>query len=169
MLIDQQETRKVIRQIVFKVTANRALRDDLTQEAIIHLWLRETECPGQTESWYLQSCRFYVQNLLRAGRSVDSIRRRPLPPLDEVFELIDASDDGAVSGDSVPALVSARETNELLARWMTASESQVLSLLEQGHSVRAIADRLGISHTSVTRSRKRIAALAIRLGINPRL
>ena len=168
MLIDQLKARKVVRKIVFKVTANRALRDDLTQEAIIHLWLRETECPGHTESWYFQSCRFYVQNFLRAGRSVDSIRRSPLLPLEEVFERIDASDDGAVSGDSVPALVSARETNELLARWMTVSERQILGLLEQGHSVRAIADRLGISHTSVIRSRKRIAALALRLGINPR-
>ena len=168
MLIERKETQKVVRQIVIKVTANRALHDDLMQEAIIHLWLREIECPGQTESWYFQSCRFHLQNFLRAGRSVDSNRRRPtLLPLDGAFERTDTSDDESISGASVPGLVSARETTGLLTKWLTLHERQLLSMLEQGHSVREVATKLDMSHTSVIRCRKRIAALAAKLGIDP--
>ena len=168
MLIDRKATHKVVRQIVIRVTANRALHEDLTQEAIIHLWLRETERPGQKECWYFQSCRFFLQNFLRSGRSVDSARRhQALLPLDEAFERADGSYDGAISGASVPALVSARETNDLLTRWLTTRERQILDLLEQGHSAREIAAKLDTSHTSVIRCRQRIAALAIKLGINP--
>jgi DNA-directed RNA polymerase specialized sigma24 family protein len=72
MLIDQRETWEGLRQIVFKVTPDRALHEDLIQEAFVHLWLREKQCPGQTRSWYFQSCRFFLQNYLRNGRSVDS-------------------------------------------------------------------------------------------------
>src|SRR5438132_14302530 len=75
MLIYQKQTREVLRQIVFKITSNRSLHDDLAQEALIHLWRREQERPGQTQSWYFQSCRFFLQNHMRNGRSVDSGRR----------------------------------------------------------------------------------------------
>ncbi|TAL06942.1 MAG: sigma-70 family RNA polymerase sigma factor [Verrucomicrobia bacterium] len=168
MLIDQKETHEVVRRIVVKVTADRALHDDLTQEAIIHLWLREQQCPGQTESWYFQSCRYFLLNYLRSGRSVDSTRRhKSIRPLAEAFEHPDASDDASVSGRSVPGLVSARETTDLLTRWLTPGERQILGLLEQGFSVREIAAKLDISHTSVIRYRKRIATLAAKLGIDP--
>jgi RNA polymerase sigma factor (sigma-70 family) len=170
MLIDQKEAHKVVRQIVFKMTSNQALHDDLTQEAIIHLWLREMECPGQTKSWYFQSCSFHLRNYLRSGRSVDSNRRsQALLPLDVTTEHADLSDDGYVFGDSVQSLVSARETNDLLDKWMTLPERQILGMLEQGYSVREIAAKLDISHTSVIRYRKRISALASKLGINPSL
>ena len=170
MLIDQKETHKVVRRIVIKVTANRASHEDLTQEAIIHLWLRETKRPGQKESWYFQSCRFFLQKFLPSGQCVDSTRRHQLlPPLGEAFERADASEDESMSGTSVRALVSARETADLLTKWLTLPERRILGLLEQGHSVREIARRLDISHTSVVRCRKRISALAIKLGINPKL
>lgn len=168
MLIDQKETRELVRRIVVKVSADAALYDDLTQEAIIHLWLREKQCPGQTQSWYFQSCRFFLQNYLRAGRSVDSTRRqKTLRPLAEATEHPDASDDESASGRSVRALVSAKEAADLLTRWLTRPECRVLDLLEQGYSVREIAAKLDISHTTVVRCRKRIAALASKLGINP--
>src|SRR5437667_3517932 len=74
MLVTQNQTRQVLRQIVFKLTPDLALRQDLTQEALLHLWLREQQCPGQSHSWYFQSCRFFLQNFMRNGRSVDSAR-----------------------------------------------------------------------------------------------
>src|SRR5262245_46603583 len=74
MLVTKNGTRQVLQQIVFKLTHDAALREDLTQEALIHLWLRELQRPGQSQSWYFQSCRFFLQNYLRNGRSVDSAK-----------------------------------------------------------------------------------------------
>ena len=169
MLVHQKKTGDVLRQIVFKVTANRACHDDLTQEVLIHLWLRETQCPGQTESWYLQSCRFFLQNHLRNGRSVDSHRhhhsRRPTTAV--VDESVEDSADESVAGGSVPALVGAREIVSLLDAWLTPLERQILTCLAEGFGVREIAARFDLSHTSVIRHRRRIAALALTLGIEP--
>ena len=170
MLIDQKETRAVLRRIVFKVTADRALHDDLTQEAYIHLWLRETQRPGQTQSWYFQSCRFFLQNHLRTGRSVDSTRHQKVSGalLEAHGSSETSADESAASDDPVLALVSAREAVRLLEKWLTPPERQILSLLVEGYGVREIAARLDISHTSVIRHRRKIAGLASSLGIHPR-
>src|SRR5437867_1224868 len=57
------------------ITPNFALREDLLQEALIHLWRVGTRRPGQTRSWYLQSCKFHLTHYLASGRSVDSPKR----------------------------------------------------------------------------------------------
>src|SRR5689334_13988341 len=70
--------------MIRKLTPNAALREDLLQEATVHLWLTETRRPGQTRSWYLQSCRFHLQHYLNFGRSIDSAKRwRDQLPLNE--------------------------------------------------------------------------------------
>jgi len=168
MLIEQKDTREVLRQIVFAVGTDRALHEDLTQEALIHLWLREKECPGQSRSWYLQSCRFFLQNYLRTGRSVDSARRHKAPLLPtELDQPPKASHDESPSGSSILGLVSAREIVALLQEWLTPVEQKTLLYLAEGFGVREIGTRLNISHTSVIRYRRRIATLALRLGVEP--
>jgi RNA polymerase sigma factor (sigma-70 family) len=168
MLVNQNETQAVVRQIVFKLTIDRSLREDLTQEAFVHLWLREQQCPGQTPSWYLQSCRFFLQNYLRHGRSVDSTKHhKALRSSAESNESSETSATEPASAGSVLALVSAREITSLLAKWLTPLERQLLRHLTEGFSVREIADRLNLSHTSVIRCRRRIASLALKLGIEP--
>src|ERR1043166_6888258 len=70
--------------MIARLTPNKALREDLLQEAMIHLWLTETRRPGQTRSWYMQSCRFHLQHYLNSGRRIDSATRwRDQLPLDE--------------------------------------------------------------------------------------
>ena len=169
MLVTQNQTRQVLRQIVFKLTPDLALRQDLTQEALLHLWLREQQCPGQSHSWYFQSCRFFLQNFMRNGRSVDSARHHRdlcLPgELDECMEK--SGDDGSLAFGSVLALVSVREILTLLAKWLTPLERVILGCLADGLGAREIACRLNISHTSVIRYRRRIASLALRLGVEP--
>ena len=59
-----------------RVTRDRASREDLAQEAMIHLWQQELRCPMQSESWYIQSCLFHLLNCVQRGRSLDSPRRR---------------------------------------------------------------------------------------------
>jgi RNA polymerase sigma factor (sigma-70 family) len=168
MLVDQRETRTAVRKIVFRLTIDRALQEDLTQEAFIHLWLREQQRPGQPQVWYFQSCRFFLQNYLRNGRSVHSNRHHAsLRSTSAASESGSDSADEPLSGDSVPALVSAREILSLLAMWLTPLERQLLSYLAEGFALREIAARLNVSHTSVIRCRRRIAALALNLGIEP--
>src|SRR5262245_3014562 len=62
--------------IIRTVTSDLILGDDLYQEAVIHLWQTEMRRPGQTESWYLKSCKFRLLHYLDSGRSVDSRKRR---------------------------------------------------------------------------------------------
>src|SRR5690242_4704157 len=134
MLVHQKETRAVVRRIVFKLTADPALQDDLTQEALVHLWLREQQIPGQTQSWYLQSCRFFLQNFMRHGRSVDSAKHFGSAcvstDLEASMEKLDA--DGSLGQTSVQALVSTREILDLLSKWLTPTERLILFCLADG-------------------------------------
>ena len=57
MLFEQRRTLGLLRGMVRRLTAERPLQEDLVQEAVIHLWLREQKHPGQSQSWYIQSCR----------------------------------------------------------------------------------------------------------------
>src|SRR5215510_2636103 len=76
MWFDRKETLGLLRRIVARVSADPNLSDDLLQEAVIHFWLQEQRQPGNSLSWYLQSCYFRLENYLRRGRSVDSLKHR---------------------------------------------------------------------------------------------
>src|SRR5262249_44796298 len=76
MWFDHKETLVLLRRIVARVSADPNLSDDLLQEAVIHFWLQEQREPGNSLSWYLQSCYFRLENYLRRGRSVDSPKHR---------------------------------------------------------------------------------------------
>ena len=144
------------------ITPNFALREDLLQEALIHLWLTETRRPGQTKSWYLQSCKFHLTHYLASGRSVDSPKRGrghsrlqddSAPP--EAFpELVDP-------GDSVESQVIARDIISVLSPHLSAPELVVLDCLADGLGVREIGRRLEMSHTMVLRHRTKIASLLV--------
>src|SRR4030095_15479947 len=75
MLVFQPTVRKQLVGIVNPLTGDCCLREDLMQEAMIHLWKVEGERPGQTLSWYLQSCSFHLRHYLASGRSIDSSKR----------------------------------------------------------------------------------------------
>jgi hypothetical protein len=75
MMVEDSLMRESLKQIVAGLTRDQVLRPDLMQECLIHLWKLESEKPGHTRSWYLQSCRFHVQHWLASGRSVDSLKR----------------------------------------------------------------------------------------------
>ena len=60
MTTEHRSMLQSLTQLVQRITANFALRDDLMQEALVHLWLTEARRPGQTRSWYLQSCKFHL-------------------------------------------------------------------------------------------------------------
>src|SRR5215831_6800708 len=160
MLVDELRTKELIGRLVQRMTSSPALWDDLRQEALIHLWLTEAHRPGQTRSWYLQSCKFHLLHYLASGRSVDSIKRRDgqMPyetQLEDHFERADLADPGAC----VLSFVSARELVSLLSRRLLPVERAVLDCLADGLGPREIGRRLKISHTMVLKHRCKIASL----------
>jgi RNA polymerase sigma factor (sigma-70 family) len=162
MIFEQRNTRGLLRGMVRRLTIEHALEEDLIQEAIIHLWLQEREHPGQSHAWYIQSCRLHLQNFLRKGRSVDAGKRRraagfPLEPTTP-------KDLETPVDDTLLSLVCARDLLAELGKWLTPLEKQILSLAHDGLSLREIGERFHLSHTSVLRHRRSIAALASRLG-----
>jgi DNA-directed RNA polymerase specialized sigma24 family protein len=164
MTPEQRAMRNLLLQMVHRITADGSLRDDLMQEALVHLWLTETRRPGQTRSWYLQSCRFHLQHYLASGRSIDSAKRR-----EGRMVLAQDSEDGegypeqGDSGNSVVTSVSARELLALLNKHLQPHERAVLECLADGLGAREIGRELKISHTMVIRHRRKIACLLNRL------
>src|SRR5260221_971754 len=72
---DGPSMREPLLRMIGRITPNFTLRQDLFQEALIHLWLMEARRPGQTKSWYLQSSKFHLLHFLASGRSVDCPKR----------------------------------------------------------------------------------------------
>jgi len=150
--------------MIRRLTPNAALREDLLQEAMIHLWLTETRRPGQTRSWYLQSCRFHLQHYLNCGRSIDSAKRwRDQLPLNEHSEDEENSSEEVDCGNSVVTCVSAREIMAMLTPHLSNLEQAVLDCLADGLGAREIGRKLKLSHTMVIRHRRKIASLLTRL------
>jgi len=167
MLIDAPGIRGRLHGMVNRL-APPPLRDDLMQEAMVHLWRAEEQDPGRDEIWYLQGCRLHLQNFLRQGRSVDSWKRfqSQIPnrerledgiPLFESEELNTSLWDEASVNDFMAELM----------QWLTQQEKETLRCLMDGLSARETAKRLNVSHTLVNRHRSRIANLALKLGIAP--
>src|SRR5262247_2623819 len=137
MHIEEPSTLELLLRIIRHTTHEPGLRDDLWQEAMIHLWLTETRRPDQTRSWYLQSCKFHLQHYLASGRSVDAGKRRTGQVR---FDMLD---DGA---DEFTELVSTRHpvfvavtSRELIAslsRQLLPLEKAVLDFLADGLGVR---------------------------------
>lgn len=166
MLIDDARTRELLSRIVFRLSSDAAVRDDLMQEALVHLWLLEERRPGQRQSWYLQSCKFHLQNYIVAGRSVDSFKRNA-----GRITFGEGEQDKFLSHDrqdeAVVDQVCARDVFALLCGRLTPFEQSILNYLAEGLGAREIALRLQVTHPTIMKYRKRIAALAIRLGIPP--
>ena len=114
-------------------TSNSALGDDLLQEALLHAWLIETRRPGQSRSWYLQSCKFHLRHYLNSGRSIDSPKRRAGQlPLTGDFDGHEEIVHEIRPSDSVWACVIARDIISLLSRYLLPPEKAVLDCLLEG-------------------------------------
>lgn len=165
MLALMPTTHKQLVRVVSGLTQDLSLREDLLQEALIHFWKRERQLPGQSLSWYLQSCCFHVRHCLSSGRSVDSSKRRrrliDWPEDEDSCEwLVSSQADG-----SVRAQVHVREIIQLLSRDLTPRELVILQCLAEELGLREIARRVNFSHPTVLKIRRHIAERAAKLGV----
>src|SRR5258708_4490106 len=152
--------RDCLERMIRRITDDLELRDDLLQEALLHLWQAQARRPNQTQSWYLQSCKFRLQHYLATGRSVDSAKRRRGrmhidPEAEESEGILDQIDTGA----SVLGNVSARDIMSILSPLLEGHERLVLECFADGLGPREIGRKLAMSHTMVIKHRRKIAAL----------
>jgi RNA polymerase sigma factor (sigma-70 family) len=171
MSIDDLKTVERLSKIVLRMTSNPALREDLMQEALIHLWQVQEQRPGQAESWYFQSCRYHLQHYVASGRSVDSPKRsssqiHPVENGEDTAELFDILI-SLEPYDAVLADVSARDIIDAMSKLLSERERVILVYLAEGLGTCDIAKRLNISHPMVIKHRRKIAALATKLAIDP--
>jgi RNA polymerase sigma factor (sigma-70 family) len=172
---EHPEDGSTLLRVVATVTSDRCIQEDLLQEAVIHLWQLKSRRPGQSASWYFKSCQLHLLNLLRKGRSIDSLKHRkrrvrlsdPAPENsgegDDLNEVIGHSE----TEESVFAQVSARDILTSLCQWLDPPDRLILDHLAEGLSAREIASRLQLSHTSVIRRQRKIASVAVSLGLVP--
>jgi DNA-binding CsgD family transcriptional regulator len=135
------------------------------QEALLHLWRIERERPGQRISWYLQSCRFRLQHYLVTGRSVDSAKRRAaqVPMAEEDSDATISIDHLAVQYSELNR-TSARDIVSSIAPRLKPKELAVLYCLSDGLNTSDIVRSLNLSAPTVTKYRRKIAAVAAELG-----
>ena len=166
MLVDDALMHKSLQQIVAVSTRDWVLHPDLMQECLIHLWRLESQKPGHTRSWYLQNCRFHVQHWLMLGRSLDSPKRAS------------AANRITINGDDEePALAEHHTNGEVietvcvrdlivtLAKGLKPSELFVLGGLAAGLTLREVASESRLSYPTALKYRRKIAALALKLGL----
>jgi DNA-directed RNA polymerase specialized sigma24 family protein len=168
MLIKDAEIVSLLRKIIARFSSDATLQDDLMQECLIRLWSQETEHPGRTRSWYLQNCRFHLQHWLAMGRSVDSLKRAngenriAIDTINNPPELENYHTNGELLD-----VVSARDIASTLAGHLKPPVSEVLRGLADGLALCEIAAELNLSYPTALKYRRKIATLAVRLGISP--
>ena len=167
MLIEEPAFEVLLRRLVNALTTNDASREDLMQETRIWLWKVESGSPDKSQSWYIESCRLYLLNFQRAGRSIDAHKRR-----DRCCRIA-----GGLEGDN-PALedlapgadvfsqVCVRDIIQQLLPRLKSRTGIILLLLDEGFKTVEIADKMGISHQMVSNLRREIKSTARGLGIS---
>jgi len=173
MFFGPEEINSALRRVVSQVACDSCHQEDLLQEALIHLWRLSSRRPGQTPSWYLKSCQLYLLNLIRKGRSIDSLKHRkgrirlPDATADDCNETDRPSELVVDSDEIVFARVCADDILSSLYRWLDPPDCLVLDHLVNGLSLREIASRLQLSHTAVCKRHRKIASVALSLGVFP--
>jgi DNA-directed RNA polymerase specialized sigma24 family protein len=127
-LVEDPEAHKHLRAMTGRIESNQAVRQELLQEALLHLWLKEQDRPGQTPSWYYQSCRRFLGRLRRTARSVDLPRsgwRRVEPHAGTEDECWDRAE---ASNNRVMSEVCARDLLTALGRLLKPNRKAVLDL-----------------------------------------
>jgi DNA-directed RNA polymerase specialized sigma24 family protein len=169
-LIDNPIVSAALRRMILRMEKDFHAREDLLQEALVHLWLAEQQRPGQRVGWYLRSAKLHLQHVINRGRSVDSPKHRAaMMALTAVFE---GSDDGLESTELDEGFmpeVNARDILSLMAERLGKMDRSILYGLADGLGPREIAKGVQVSHVSVVQHRRKIASVAIKLGVEPPL
>src|SRR6266496_6532 len=168
LLTDEPAVRNALLRMVVTLEDNFHAREDLLQEALICLWSRTRQYPGQRLSWYLQSVNFCLHHLRLSGRSLDSPKHRGAQAaFADITEGWDQSLEKLDFDEGIVSEVNAHEIIDLLLSRLELPERRIFVRLVEGLGTRQIARILHVSHQSVIRHRRKIAMTALTLGIAP--
>ncbi len=143
-------------------------REDLMQEALLHLWREERQHPDQKLSWYLQSCKFHLEHYRVCGRSLDSLKHRSAQaPFPDCYPTQDGWLASLSLEEDILSEINARDVIALLQIQLEPIDQAILGASAQGLKTGEIAHEFELSHQSVRRHRLRIALTASRLGVLP--
>jgi DNA-directed RNA polymerase specialized sigma24 family protein len=147
-------------------------REDSVQEGLLRLFRTEQERPGQTVSWYLQDAKHHLQDLLKAGRSVDSAKRRSRrvqwpTESDETNETLEDAAARKADWDPISQFHADDLIQELRCR-LSRRDTAVLELSLEDRGTREIAHLLQISSRDVIQRRRNIAKQTKDLGVGDR-
>jgi DNA-binding CsgD family transcriptional regulator len=160
-------THASLRRLVAGFTNDQMLQEDLLQECLLCLWRAQRDGPARTCSWYLQNCRFRIQHWLAAGRSLDSPKRARGDHRISINDSGEAVLTEQLNNGEIFDSISCRDVIGTLGHHLTAKEQAVLRGLADGLVLREIAVQCEFSYPTALKYRRKIAALALKLGIAP--
>jgi len=166
MLVLSPRIRANLRAIASMITSNSSDHDDVLQEMLIHLWKSERSNPGQTESWYLQNCKYFGMDYMKRGKSVDGKRRANCVLLSMDQETPEGQQPLRYASNrrDFREQLFASDALALLKGRLTKAQQLLLDAFANGESVSEVSQALGCSHQYVSKQRKKIAlALATML------
>lgn len=157
----------MLRGMIARLPVERAMMEDLFQEAVIDLWIQERQNPGQDLSYYLRGCWLNARNSLRLGRSIDSPKRSRNRLILDAKRVPEAFNFPELAATDLFDMVVVDELLELIGLRLTPREREVLLLLADGMNDAEIARRLHLSRAGAAKRRRKIALVAMTLGIRP--
>ena len=167
-LSDEPSVRAALHRMVLRMEGNPHTREDLLQQALVHLWCQEREHPGQRLSWYLQGVSFHLHHLRASGSSLDSPKHRGAQAaFAELSEAWDQWSERLHFDEGIMSEVNAHDIVLLLSARLKPREQSILGWLADGLGTSEIANLLHISHQAVNQDRRNIASVAIKIGIVP--
>jgi len=125
--------------------------EDLVQEMCLDLWQKwqDGRFEDKTDSYLVQSCRFYLKNYLRKVKDKGNIVSLDAPRDEEGNSL------GEITPDEKFNLHRLTETQDLVSvvrnNGLTTREKEVFELYLTGLNTREIGARLGVSHVRVVK------------------
>lgn len=162
--MDRPEVTRRLHRLILAAVHIREAQEDLLQEALLYLCQAAARNPRQNVGWYLRSCAWRIKDLLKRGRIVDSLKNRArLSSLDQ--DPLDADRFHLVSPDNVFQNVTTNDLIAELSRRLVAPDNQVLLFLASGFRQVEIARELHLPAREVSRSRARIAQVAVELDV----
>jgi DNA-directed RNA polymerase specialized sigma24 family protein len=168
MLFENPKVQNVLRRMAIKMEEPPNSREDLMQEALIHLWREEQQRPGQQRVWYLRSVWNFLRNHMTRGRSVDSRKHRSkLIAFTTDCNVNDEWQNSLQWDEGIMSDVIFHDILSVLAKRLGKIDREILCGLAEGLQLREIAEGLQVTHVSVFKHRRKIASVAVDLGIEP--
>lgn len=129
--------------------------EDIFQEMCVHLWQKFNNGapPEFNDSYIIKGCEFHIRNYLR--KETDKYKSKSLDePINETG--LSLKDILANTESVSNACFNKILIDEIKNKITNEKEQRIFNLLIEGHTVRCIGARLGISHVMVIKYKNKI-------------